>query len=345
MKVKRENFKDIILKNYRKRPDLRCIEYLESLREKKYEENELKFVKEKLNNFVRNFKIKFESSKVSRRVDLFVKIYGEWLCIEEDFTIPESHQPGKKGAPGKSFENLSERGRFNVVQQQLQSNSRSSSVLFMQVAEACARKERRFEVAQHVKKIRLSVENNTDLKALKADPEKSLSFILKNNFSVNQYKGIKTFGSDHGSDLFPSYKSVHEAKNDCRPEGIIYMELKCEVTMQRLLDHTSKRIMKIIEKDLITEMKEKNIFISKFKMISNLGFDGTSHQSNYNQKFESPNVPVTLDSNLFVTTLTPLFMKSSDLNIGWINESPHSSFSVRPKTIEFIKVSLIKKSF
>jgi hypothetical protein len=269
-------------------------------------------------------------------------MYHNWLQQDEDFSIKKTSQPtssSKLGQPEKKFEKLSERGKYRVIANQLQS-SRSSPIMFMQAAESSARREGQFDLARNLKTFRISTEKNRESFA-KIKPEKALSLLLSKNLSVDQYKAVQELGSEHGYDIFPSLYSMRKIKNECRPDNISYTELKCNVPLQKLLDHSSKRVIKIFESDLIKEMEDKNISIVKLKLISNIGFDGTSHQTNYNQKFESNDIPSSRDSNLFVTTLTPLSMASQDVQAGWINEHPHSPLSVRPKTLEFIKVSLI----
>jgi hypothetical protein len=79
MKIKREELKKLIFQHYSKRPDLACFEYLESLRNKKYEDSEKEVTFIKVKNFVRNFKKKFEQPKFGKKKILFEKFHHEWL--------------------------------------------------------------------------------------------------------------------------------------------------------------------------------------------------------------------------------------------------------------------------
>lgn len=339
MKIRRSVFSDIINENYKNRPDLKCLDKIEELRCNEYEESEKKAVINKIRIFVKQFKRRFENPRVSRRKDLLKKFYNDWLNIEEDFTIRKtSNSNAKIGRPEKNFEDLKIRQQHHVVSEQLKILPRKSSTMILKLAERCARSEGNIMVASSVKTLRTSLTNNSE-KFSKIKPEKSLSLLLNHKFTVEQYNAVKICAFDSGYDIFPGYWSVYNAKKECRPDNIFYSELKCEVSLQNLLNHCAKRAVEIIKEDLKKEMNEKKLSVVRFKAVHNAGFDGASNQSNYNQKFESENVPETRDSHVFMTTVTPLGMKSKDVEVNWMNKFPHSPRSVRPKCIEFVKVS------
>jgi hypothetical protein len=245
MKIKREEVKEIIFKNYSKRPDLKCFEYLKSLRSKEYEESESDIVFNKMKNFVKNFKSKFEDSKFGRKKDRFERVLHEWLQENEDFSIEPSRQStssGKFGRPEKKFEDLSEGSKFHVIANQLQS-IKSSPEMFLQAAESAFRKEGKFEFARNVKTLRIAMKHNGSSFA-KIKPEKTLSLLLTKNFSVHQYNDVRELATENGYKIFPSLYSMRKVKEECRPENIFYNELRCYVPMQKLLDHTSKRVVK-----------------------------------------------------------------------------------------------------
>lgn len=66
------------------------------------------------------------------------------------------------------------------------------------------------------------------------------------NLNILTYNILQKVARNHGHDLFPSYHKILEAKKLCYPEGIHISEIKCEVPLQSLLDHTSHKIVNLI---------------------------------------------------------------------------------------------------
>lgn len=107
-------------------------------------------------------------------------------------------------------------------------------------------------------------------------------------------------------DIYPTYNAILEAKKNCRPSGITVTELSAEVPLRNLLDHTVKRII-LLQTDVINNIIEKtNNDIIQTEIIFSYGFDGSSGQSIYKQRFESSTNLSDLDCTLFATTLIPL---------------------------------------
>lgn len=86
------------------------------------------------------------------------------------------------------------------------------------------------------------------------------------------------------------------------PEGVTIEEVKCEVELQSLLNHTASRIISFIARS------GKEISASTYKLICKWGFDGSSGHSRYKQTWQKSNVN---DDSLFATSLVPLQMLDS----------------------------------
>jgi hypothetical protein len=82
-------------------------------------------------------------------------------------------------------------------------------------------------------------------------------------------------------------------------------------------------------------MEQRNENVEKVWMIINWGFDGSTGQSQYNQKVDkNENYD---EKSLVATTITPLKIVTADDDCYWTNCLPHSTRFVRPKEIMYIK--------
>lgn len=105
------------------------------------------------------------------------------------------------------------------------------------------------------------------------------------------------------------------------------------------MDHTIRRIIEAhheyISKALSDHVSEDLILIGKW------GFDGTTGQSEYKQKFKDGSAD---DGSLFVTSYVPLQLKSrssaGEDKIVWKNPRPCSTRYCRPIRFQFIKESI-----
>ena len=78
-------------------------------------------------------------------------------------------------------------------------------------------------------------------------PDKALSLLVEAKLSKSQYQLLRTQAKEHGTNLYPSYHKVKEAKKNCYPEKE-YTKVtnsSAEINLQSLLNHTAKRILQI----------------------------------------------------------------------------------------------------
>ncbi|XP_020712608.1 uncharacterized protein LOC110117565 [Ceratitis capitata] len=135
-------------------------------------------------------------------------------------------------------------------------------------------------------------------------PIQALAFLIDNSLTKAQYNGMRALNKTQFSNNYPSYNKVSEAKLACRPAGV----------------H-------------VTETREN---ITDVKLIASYGFDGTTGQSMYKQRFLEDESHLK-DDSVFVTSLIPLKLTDDLETPLWINKSTQSVRFCRPLKIEFTK--------
>jgi len=106
------------------------------------------------------------------------------------------------------------------------------------------------------------------------------------------------------ADIFPPYNTIITARKQCYPENcIMSSETHCEIKLQDLLDHTSKRIF------LIPDVQIIEPFLERFEMLYKWGCDGSNGQSQYKQIYsESDNDNLCSDKDPFLFLLFLYFL-------------------------------------
>lgn len=116
-------------------------------------------------------------------------------------------------------------------------------------------------------------------------------------------------------------------------EEIVITEREASVSLHGLLLHTFRRII-ILSSEKISQyckQKQKNIVYCTFE--GSWGFDGSTGQSFYKQKFLDGNNEN--ENYLFTTTYIPLQLKTNDGFVLWSNPSPQSYRFCRPLKIQY----------
>ena len=132
--------------------------------------------------------------------------------------------------------------------------------------------------------------------------------------------------------IYPSYEEILQCKYKCRVQELSLSDTLAKVPLQNLLDHTTKRIVSLQQELCAIESANNNKFICE--IIFSYGFDGSSSQAAYKQKFDSPGVKS--DNSLFATVI-PLRLVSNSNLILWNNQAPQSIRFNRPLKLEYIK--------
>lgn len=120
----------------------------------------------------------------------------------------------------------------------------------------------------------------------------------------------------------------------CRPDGFTISDIKADVSLQSPLAHTVSRLVHLHVDVVQSIMEDQGTDFLTAKLILSYGYDGSSGQSSYNQKYM---VGQSLDLNLFATTVTPLRLIYASKNVLWNNRTPQSIRFCRPLKLEFVK--------
>lgn len=138
-------------------------------------------------------------------------------------------------------------------------------------------------------------------------PEEALALIVDTKMTKAQYLKIRNGGIERNCNIYPAYEKILKAKKECYPADILISENIGCVKLQSLLDHIAHRLS-IVQKEVL----EKVLL---------------------NKKFLNQNS----DSDLLLTSIVPLQMKSESNIVLWQNPRCSSTRYCIPIKIEFIK--------
>ena len=286
-------------------------------------------------NFLKNLRLKWKT--VNRNKNLFLSKYEGWLAVKV-YKNPANETPKKsRGRPrAESFQGSSEKTKrrktaelVNITPQRL--TYATSRVLRMEGQSRLAK-----SLAQiSTENPSTSSENNTEL-CFSAN--EALALILDCGLSKRGYQNLRNKTLEKKSKVFPPYNNVRSAKEEClpSPENWLVTDYSAEVTLQDLLDHTTRRILEV------ASFSEADFEIEQFKLICKVGFDGTTGQSVYKQiRSDNQERNVVFESCLFVTCMLPLKLsgktEANEEIILWKNNKPSSPLFCRPIRFKFIK--------
>ena len=167
--------------------------------------------------------------------------------------------------------------------------------------------------------------------------EEAFAYFLNKKLSKSVYENTHK----EAPCRFPSYRAIVKIKNECSPikTSIEVTETKAKVQLQDLIDHTSKRLVKLQEKETLKYLNDRKKDSDELILISSWGMDGSSSLSKYNQTFNNSNRNNLQDSDLLVTATSPLqlYVHSDPNNILWNSIMSQSIRFCRPIMLEYIK--------
>ena len=291
-------------------------------------------------NFLKSFKKKWTS--VARSEEKLSKKHFDWLqkeifvpCVSTR-TPTEMRELGTGGRPTVQFELGSQRTKKRKSDE-LRSNRSSSELLYAAMRQL--REEGRPKDANIVQKlIDADCDGCIDLKDEAVyTPDEALALLLDCRLSKEDYHSLRSGAVAKGSQLYPSYHLVLEAKERCLPtadssESVSVSDYSAEVKLQALLNHTVNRI--------ITSSRIQYPIQSTILLISKVGFDGSTGQSVYKQITSDDSAPqdVAVEESLFLTCLVPLQIVIKDTKeVLWTNERPSSTYFCRPVRFRYVK--------
>lgn len=222
---------------------------------------------------------------------------------------------------------MSDRSKRRIVAQ-ISDECKNDPLKILMAARYAAKKSHMRELSSVLKDIITNPENCSQMtKAIHApflikpkSPEEALAFIFDNNLSKSVYINMRLETKSCGSDVWPVYDRVREAKELCRPpkEAIHIKENEVECDLQLLLHHTTTRIINMQEEVIVQHAQKTDCHEIEAVIIFSWGFDGTSGFSPYKQYYSKTNA-ATSDTNLFASTCIPLRLITKNGVILWNN--------------------------
>jgi len=282
--------------------------------------------------------------KACRNNNKFNKIHTEWL--DSYFKIPNQNNNNvstslKIGRPIKNFNECADSSKRRK-------NNISIANSFMTTPEIHYASQNKFSMAGQRNIVQLfkevtSSDKASDLfkphaklnssKIIPLTVDEALAFFIENDLTKHQYLNIRLTAKQHNADIYPPYDTIITAKALCYPENCIVSESFCEIKLQDLLNHTSKRIFEI------PSIHFNENYLKEFEIIYKWGCDGSNGQSLYKQQYRDSNE--CSDSDLFLFSIVPLqlhsFNETNEKHIIWKNRRTSSTRFCRPIKFKFQK--------
>ena len=286
-------------------------------------------------NFLKNLRIKWKT--VNRTKKLFLSKYQGWLAVKVyQNTDNETHKKSRGRPRAESFQGSSEKTKRRKIAELVNISPQRLTYATSRVL----RKEGQSRLAKSLAQI--STENRStsseNFTECSFSANEALALILDCGLSKRGYQNLRNKTLQKKSKVFPSYNGVRSAKEEClpSPENWRVTDYSAEVTLQDLLDHTTRRIFEV------SLNEADDIEIQQFNLICKVGFDGTTGQSVYKQiRSDDQERDVMFESCLFVTCMVPLQLsgktEANEEIIFWKNNKPSSPFFCRPVRFRFIK--------
>ena len=198
-------------------------------------------------------------------------------------------------------------------------------------------------------------------------PTKALAMIVAADLSVDGYNVARNVVHDCGYKILPSYRRVLQAKQLCYSAGANVTEIKAEVPVQQLLDHTTRRLAQVHTRQLVEESDNtcsetattSHVRFSEVSLpvgassssdgddprgdrlapsasgclFSKWGFDGATGHSRYKQLLPAG---TNSDEMLLSCTLVPLLLEISG-QIVWRNDRPSSTQYCQPIRLRYVR--------
>ena len=171
------------------------------------------------------------------------------------------NESAKRGRPTKEFNESSSRTKRRLIASMSFDSKTESVEKILLVAQRTAFNERDFNLVKSVsvvtKRRHESLLLYIQLTTLqeKMTPEEAFAYFLDNKLSKSVYENTHK----EAPCKFPSYRAIVEIKNECSPikTSIEVTETQAKVQLQDLMDHTSKRLVKLQEKEILKYLSDR----------------------------------------------------------------------------------------
>ena len=171
----------------------------------------------------------------------------------------------------------------------------------------------------------------------KISADDGLVHLFHTNVTQDAYVSTRLMSKEHGADIWPTYGDVQDGKKLCRPANIKYEETAVVVPLSDRLRHNDERLLKIFSdrfQVLLQDFEEGGTLDVEAE--EKIGFDGSTGNSIYNQKFSVDNRDAS-DASLLSTCLVPLQYRTKTGKVIFTNPAPQGSTFCQPVRLEYKK--------
>ncbi|KAL4713612.1 hypothetical protein ACJJTC_016695 [Scirpophaga incertulas] len=195
------------------------------------EENIAKIIANIQKSFINQFRQRF--TKAGRKKDYFLKKRGRPSKTYEDSSVSTKKRKNKELLDTCGLDFI-----LNSYTQGLRARGEGEEALIVEVLRTLP-PEKKSEIRNSL------LSEPAHLTPYTKD--EALGIFIELNLSKAQYENMRSYLITKNCLLFPSYKSIREAKRMCYPpdSSIEITNIKAKIKLQDLLDHTSARLIKI----------------------------------------------------------------------------------------------------
>ena len=229
----------------------------------------------------------FQKPKISRKKDIFLSTYADWLDTPlPDFTCsacqtPFSTEKRGSGRPQIDFRDTTQRSkdRRTLTLRRMPNLELSHAVIHKLRARGFK------EEAKVVRAAMFPTDTGPKPKQqiVQNSKEEALALCQSNHLSVRCYQSLRNNAIGHNARaLYPPYRQVKQAKEECLSGNITVSEREAEVPLQDALDldHTACRLI-LLQQTVLDARSSSSVLILDTKW----GFDGLSGHALYRMIF------------------------------------------------------------
>ena len=318
-----------------------------------------------ISNFLKSAKKKWV--KAGSHALHMEKTFGGWLSQSADVTTTPTTTPAttptttpkkkektpKKPTPRKEFSDLSQ-SQKNRATAELRATHESEKLLH--AAKSALKRDGKADVAAVIEEATTSPSRATKYRRLsgiasslekpprqplslptKMTAEESLAHLFHANMTKEAYVSTRLLSKSYGADIWASYKDVLKAKERCRPADIHYDEAAVVVPLVERLRHNDNRVIELFDasiKEHLQDIEEGGTLLIEVE--GKIGFDGSTGNAIYNQKFSLENRDKTEES-LLSTCYVPLQYRTSKGEVIFTNPVPQGATFCQPVRLEYRK--------
>ena len=169
----------------------------------------------------------------------------------------------------------------------------------------------------------------------KYSEDEALCLLIDAQLSKRQYTTIQLQAKAKGANISPAYTNVRAAKERCFPDPVTATESGCEVSLQALVDLTTRHLL-LIQEGVVGTVVTYNGKTKNVVLISKWCCSESTGHSQYKQKASSENLS---DSDLFLSSVVPLqlYLEKDSNIILWQNPRTSLPRFCRPIRFQFKK--------